>query len=81
MKEFKEYLQERTSTSVLYRIKHSMGNNASIIYRHDGGDNWHVSKDGGKTWKKATNDHPSPLYNVQDIEAEMEAGSLEKVVS
>lgn len=75
---FEEYIQEKTNTGTLYKIKGASNDNRQIMYRNTGKD-WFVSKDNGTTWKKATPDHASPMYNTQDIEAEVEAGSIEKV--
>lgn len=80
MKSFKEFLNERMSPSVgaMYKIAGgASGPNADVRYKKTK-DGWEVSKDMGKSWRKATSDHPSPMFNTQDIEMEMEIGSLVK---
>lgn len=77
MKSFKDFLTE-AKTGTIYKVAHgATGPNASVRYKKTT-SGWEVSKDGGSTWKTATDDHPSPLYNTQDIEAELEIGSLVK---
>lgn len=81
MKSFKEFIKERMSTpsaGTMFKIAHgATGPNADIRYKKTD-DGWEVSKDKGRTWKAATPDHPSPMFNSQDIEAELEIGSIVK---
>lgn len=80
MKTFKEFIVERVSTTgTVFKVRGGdTGPNSKIRYKKTK-DGWDVSKDKGETWKSATSDHPSPLFNIDDIDAEYEMGSLEKV--
>lgn len=77
---FRTFLAERTNAKVgtTYKIAGGeTGPNASVRYKKTA-SGWEVSQDSGDTWKTATDDHPSPLYNTQDIDMELEIGSLVK---
>lgn len=80
MKTLKEFIAERKAPKVgtVYKVAGgATGPNADARYKKTEGG-WEVSKDKGETWKKATEDHPSPMFNTQDIEAEVEIGSIVK---
>lgn len=78
MKSFKEYLNEAKTGNIYKVAGGETGPNSNFRFKKTA-TGWDVSKDGGKTWKSATDDHPSPMYNTQDINMELEIGSIVKV--
>lgn len=86
MKSFTDYMNERffgmgkTDVDTEYKIKDAMGSQSEIRYKKTK-DGWYVKRDSRSEWKKATPDASNAMFDSEIIDAEVRAGSIEKVKS